>query len=83
MRRREFITLFGGAKQVPRRPIIAVLSPIWAAAATRNIEALRVGLLELGHVEDRDITIELRFAEGAMTHPCRQPRLLPLTPLRT
>src|SRR5262245_19781698 len=76
MKRREFIALIGGvttayplrvwSQQTPRRPIIGVLSPISAAAAARNIEALRAGLRELGYEEDRNITLELRFAEGAI-----------------
>ena len=82
MRRREFITLIGGAaaglplaaraQQAPHRPLIAVLSPLSAAAAVQNIEALRLGLRELGYVEGRNITLELRFAGGV---PGRLPQL--------
>ena len=54
MRRREFIILLGSAaaslawplplpaQQAPGRPLIGVLSPLSPAAATRNIEALRI-----------------------------------------
>ena len=76
MKRREFIALIGGAatayplrvwaQNSSSRPIIGVLSPISAATAERNIEALRAGLRELGYMEGRDMTIELRFADGAI-----------------
>jgi putative ABC transport system substrate-binding protein len=57
--------LAGRAQQAPpRSPLIAILSPITPAAAARNIAALRFGLRELGYVEGRNITLELRFAEG-------------------
>jgi len=91
MKRREFIALIGGAttayplrvwsQQAPRRAVIGVLSPISAAAAARNIEALRAGLRELGYIEDRNITLELRFAEGAIERlPDLAAELLALKP---
>jgi putative ABC transport system substrate-binding protein len=75
MRRRKFITLLAGAaaawplaaraqQPAPVRPLIGVLSPLSPAAATHNIEALRTGLRDLGYVEDRNVTLALRFAEG-------------------
>jgi putative tryptophan/tyrosine transport system substrate-binding protein len=80
--RREFITLIGGAaaawplaaraQQAPGRLLIGVLSPATPAAATRNIEALRAGLRDLGYVEDRNVTLVLRFGEGV---PARLPEL--------
>ena len=79
--RREFIALLGSAAAWPLaaraqqsggRPLIGVLSPLSAATATRNIEGLRTGLRELGYVEGRNITLELRFAEGM---PERMPAL--------
>src|SRR5215831_5049790 len=81
MRRREFITLLGGAvawplaahaQQASGRPIIGVLSPASPAAATRNIEALRAGLRDLGYVEDPNVALSLRFAGGV---PARLPEL--------
>ena len=79
MQRREFITLLGGAaassnlwplplsaQQAPGRPVIGVLLPISQAVATRNIEALRAGLRDLGYSEGRNITLELRYADGAI-----------------
>src|SRR4029450_8121967 len=80
--RRKFLATLGGAaaawpiaaraQQAPGRPLIGVLSPASPAAATRNIEALRAGVRELGYVEDRNVTLALRFAGGV---PARLPEL--------
>jgi hypothetical protein len=72
MRRREFITLLGGAtaawplatgaQQVDRVRRIGVL---WHAASAEDeavyLGALREGLAELGYVEGRNIVLENRF----------------------
>jgi ABC-type uncharacterized transport system substrate-binding protein len=82
VRRREFIALLGAAavtwplaaraQQSLGRPRIGILSPLSAATAVRNIEGFRAGLRELGYVEDRNVTLALRFAEGM---PERMPAL--------
>jgi putative ABC transport system substrate-binding protein len=82
LKRREFITLLGGAaatwplaaraQQAAGRPLIGVLSPQSPDAATRNIEALHAGLRDLGYVEGRNVTLALRFAGGV---PARLPEL--------
>jgi putative ABC transport system substrate-binding protein len=75
VKRREFITLVGGAvlawplaaraqQASPVRPLIGVLSPLSAATATRNIAAFRSGLRDHGYVEGRNATLELRYGEG-------------------
>jgi len=73
MRRREFIAgLTGAATAWPLAaraqrqpvPLIGVLSPIAKAAAARNVEALRDGLREHGYSEDRNIRLEIRYADG-------------------
>jgi len=73
MRRREFLSVFGGAAaawplaaraQQAATPSIGVLSPASVATSARNIAALRQGLRNLGYVEGRNIAIEYRFAEG-------------------
>jgi ABC-type uncharacterized transport system substrate-binding protein len=75
IKRREFITLLGGAAatwplavraQQPILPIIGILSPLSATTAAQNIQAFRLGMRNLGYSEGRDITFELRFADGAV-----------------
>ena len=83
LRRREFITVFGGAavawplaaraqQAAPGQPIVGVLAPQSRAASARNIEAFRKGLRDLGYVEGRNITLEIRYADGL---PERLPQL--------
>src|SRR5262245_40405696 len=76
LKRREFITLLGGAavwaQSSSGRPLIGVLSPLPPAAATRNIEALQAGLRDLAYVEGHNVTSVLRFAGGV---PARLPEL--------
>src|SRR3979411_1004287 len=75
MRRREFITLLGGAaaawplaahaQQPAKVPRIGYLSPGSASAGLLSRdEAFRQGLRDLGYVEGRNIVIEDRFAEA-------------------
>jgi putative tryptophan/tyrosine transport system substrate-binding protein len=52
--------------------LIEEVSPLSRAAATPNVGAFRKGLRDLGHVEGRNIALELRFAEGI---PSRLPQL--------
>ena len=72
MRRREFITLFGGAAagwplathgQQPATPVVGFLQIGPAAAWAHRVEALRAGLRQLGYVEGKNLILEFRWAE--------------------
>ena len=74
MKRRNFITMLGGAAaawplaaraQQAVRPLIGVLSPLSAASAARNIAGFRSGLRDLGYLEGRNATLALRYGDGA------------------
>jgi putative ABC transport system substrate-binding protein len=67
--------------QQPQGRLIGVLSPISAALAARNMEALRQGLRELGYVEGRNIAFEFRYAEGELARlPALAAELVALQP---
>jgi putative ABC transport system substrate-binding protein len=84
MRRRQFITLLGGAvtlwplatpaQQPAKLPLIARLNPGSAAdaAVIAGQRALRDGLQALGHVEGQTYALEARYSEG---EPARLPAL--------
>src|SRR5213080_3300997 len=75
MRRREFITLLGGAaawplaaraQQPAKIPRVGLLSTFSPSETRRWHQALRQGLRDLGWVEGENISIEYRYAEGRL-----------------
>jgi putative tryptophan/tyrosine transport system substrate-binding protein len=72
-KRREFITLLGvaaawplaaRAQQAGKLPIIGILGLASAAAAAPYVNAVRVGLRDLGYVEGQNLIVEYRFGDG-------------------
>jgi putative tryptophan/tyrosine transport system substrate-binding protein len=72
MRRRDLLTLLGGAvgwtlsarAQSPALPIIGYLGPESPGPFASRLKAFQEGLAESGYVEGRNVAIEYRWAEG-------------------
>jgi len=71
IRRREFITLLGGAAAWPLTaraqqtlPVVGLLYPASADAIADRLRAFRQGLKDTGYVSGENVTIDYRWAEG-------------------
>ena len=84
MKRREFITLIGGAAatwplavraQQPSVPVVGFMSTLSPESISGPVAGFHQGLRETGYREGQNVTIEYRWAQG---HYDRLPELQPI-----
>jgi putative ABC transport system substrate-binding protein len=72
LKRRQFITLLGGAAAIPlvaraqqsAMPIVGFVSPRSPEASVRQVAAFRKGLNETGTIEGQNVMVEHYWLEG-------------------
>ena len=78
MKRREFITLIGGAAagwplavrgQQPAMPVIGFLSPRSQGEDANAVAAVHRGLKEAGYVEGHNVTVEYHYGSARSIKP--------------